>query len=468
MHKKYKSLLKNTAIFTVGSFGSKVLSFLIIPLYTYVLTTSEYGQVDLFSTAISLMIPFSTLLIQEALIRYLSSGEIDSCTAVNNSMLVFIFGSVFTILMCPFYANGLQIKSYVYIYIVIMILNTYTGIFTQYLRADGKVVCFTISGLISTVVLLASNVIFLIILKLGIYGYFYSMLLAQVCVAIYITISGKIISQLNFKKVNMKILIRMLKYSIPLVPNSLMWWIMSAGDKYIINYYMGDSANGIFSIAMKLPMILSMLYNIFMQAWQLSAVEESESSDKTVFYNNVFLAISFIMIIFTSIIIIITEPLFKLVMSVSFSEAWKYVPLMCIATIINCFATFAGTVYIVSKKSIGAFYTTAIGAIINLVTNFMLIKWLGLQGVAIGTILGYLIVMIIRMYDAKKILRMNFDIVRLSASLILLFIESILILNINNVFKYITTLSCLIIIIIFYKKEIFIIIDLFNKKINVK
>ena len=283
MHKKYKSLLKNTAIFTVGSFGSKVLSFLIIPLYTYVLTTSEYGQVDLFSTAISLMIPFSTLLIQEALIRYLSSGEIDSCTAVNNSMLVFIFGSVFTILMCPFYANGLQIKSYVYIYIVIMILNTYTGIFTQYLRADGKVVCFTISGLISTVVLLASNVIFLIILKLGIYGYFYSMLLAQVCVAIYITISGKIISQLNFKKVNMKILIRMLKYSIPLVPNSLMWWIMSAGDKYIINYYMGDSANGIFSIAMKLPMILSMLYNIFMQAWQLSAVEESESSDKTVF-----------------------------------------------------------------------------------------------------------------------------------------------------------------------------------------
>ena len=46
----YKKLVYNTAIFAIGNFGSKVLTFLIVPLYTYVLTTAEYGVIDLFIT----------------------------------------------------------------------------------------------------------------------------------------------------------------------------------------------------------------------------------------------------------------------------------------------------------------------------------------------------------------------------------------------------------------------------------
>lgn len=59
----------------------------------------------------------------------------------------------------------------------------------------------------------------------------------------------------------------LLKYSVPLIPNSLMWWIMSAGDKYIINYFLGDGANGLYSLSSKVPQIINMIYSLFIQAW---------------------------------------------------------------------------------------------------------------------------------------------------------------------------------------------------------
>ena len=68
---KYTKLVKNTAIFAIGNFSTKILTFLIVPLYTYVLTTEEYGRIDLFTTTISFLVPIVTLQVQEALIRYL-------------------------------------------------------------------------------------------------------------------------------------------------------------------------------------------------------------------------------------------------------------------------------------------------------------------------------------------------------------------------------------------------------------
>ena len=76
----------------------------------------------------------------------------------------------------------------------------------------------------------------------------------------------------------------MLVYCIPMIPNSIMWWITDASDKYMIAFFVGVSSNGIYALAKKIPSVLSMLHSVFFQAWQLSAVEESEAKDKSHYY----------------------------------------------------------------------------------------------------------------------------------------------------------------------------------------
>lgn len=454
MEKKYKKLIKNTIIFSIGSLGSKVLSFLIVPLYTFVLTTAEYGKIDLFTTAISLMLPFTTLLMQEALIRFVPANEVDETEAVSNSFMVVLFGC-FVILLCtPLYFYGFQFGQYTVLYILTLFLNTYTTIFGQYLRASGRNEAFAINGCITTVVLLGCNVLFLLVLKIGMVGYFYSLVLSQIASAVHATICGRLFQHFSLARVNKAKLKEMLRYSIPLIPNSLMWWIMNAGDKYIINYFLGDSANGIYSIAMKIPTIINLVYTIFMQAWQISAIEENNHEGYADFYDSVFSTLSALMGILSAGIIMLVHFVFSAVLNESYLSAWQYVPFLCIATVISCFATFAGTTYTVTKRSSKAFVTTVIGAVFNLAANFLLIGSMGLFGVALGTILGYLVVMLIRFHDMKRDMQIALDVRKFVVLLVFLCIESLCVIKFQGVGKLGIGLAALVLISLLYHREL--------------
>ena len=63
---KSKELVKGTLIYAIGSFGSKILSLLIVPLYTFFIVPEELGNYDLILTTVNLLIPIITLQITGA------------------------------------------------------------------------------------------------------------------------------------------------------------------------------------------------------------------------------------------------------------------------------------------------------------------------------------------------------------------------------------------------------------------
>ena len=458
MSNKYGSLVKNTAIFAIGSFGSKVLSFLIVPLYTYVLTTGEYGRIDLITTAISLMLPFTTLLIQEAIIRFVMGNEISKEYAITNSFVVFVGGIVITLLLWPCFYNLFGFEEFTGIFVLMLILNSFTQIFSQYLRAINENIKFTLNGIINTLITLSCNVIFLVYFRLGIEGYFYSNIIAQVISIIYISYAGKIFGKIAPRAIDLKKLWEMLRFSIPLIPNALMWWVMSAGDKYIINYYLGDSANGLYSLAMKMPMIISMMYTVYYQAWQMSAIQEKGSKDAVRFYDNVYVITNLLLGLIVCVVIIAANPLYTHLMDNSFISSWRFVPLLALATYFNCGASFFAIVYTLSKQSHKAFYTTFAGAGLNILISFFLARFIGIYGVAIGTIIGFLTVELIRMRDAKKELGMGIDAKRSSFMVIVLSIQaSLTSCNLGNV-QYIVGIISFLLIVALYRNELLIIV----------
>lgn len=455
---KYNYLIRNTAIISIGSFGSKVISYLIVPLYTYLLTNAEYGIIDLFTTTMTLIIPFTTLSMQEANIRFLTAKELDEKTIINNSFLVYVFGGILMVFIVGIVDEYLAFSDYINYFIVFVLLGGYNRIFGEHMRASGKIIQYSIYGVISTSVFVICNLLFLLVLKMGMVGYFRSLVIAEMICAIYVTVVNEIACKLSLSAIDIKALKIMLAYCIPLIPNNVMWWIMNSGDKYIISYFLGNGANGIYSLAMKIPTVLSVMFSIFIQAWQLSAIEEDKKEGQATFYTNVFNAVFGLLMICASIITILIKPLFKLIIDPSFYDSWRYVPLLAVATILNCIATFCGITYVVNKKSIDSFYTTVIGAVVNLLFNFYLVGSYGLYGIVTGTIFGYLAVVIIRMKHTKKEFGLNFYIYRLITAILVLVLQSIVMMRIVGIMGYFLSSICCIIVILLYKDYLSIVI----------
>ena len=451
---KYTKLVKNTAIFAIGNFSTKILTFLIVPLYTYVLTTEEYGRIDLFTTTISFLVPIVTLQVQEALIRYLLGREIDEQTAVSNCWATYLCGSIISLCLFPLYKLYFKTVFLAIFFTVLLLCNAFNSIFTHYLRAVGKNIAYTIKGIVGTTVLLSLNVLFLVVFKHGMMGYLYSLLVSQIDGVLYLLIIGQLWNKLNFKSLDKDWLKKMLVFSIPLIPNSLMWWVMSAGDKYIINYFLGDSANGIYSLSLKIPTIITLFYSIFFQAWQMSAIEENNAEGRRQFYETVYKLTNALLAGMIACIIVGIKPLYVLIMSERFAPAWIYVPILAVATAFNCQSSFFGVVYTTSEKTKKAFGTTALGAAMNVFFNFLLIKPLGLQGVAIGTCLGYVVVCLIRARDCQKEIHMSFDFVRTLLAIIIVTIQSIITVTRGNIEIGVAGVISIGAIIILYRTEV--------------
>lgn len=466
MNKKYKSLLKNTSIFALGTFGSKILVFLIVPIYTYVLSTEDYGTIDLITSSINLLIPFTTLLIYEAVIRFLVGRECEEKVAFNNSVIIFLAGSLLSIILSLVVLQVLHLTNYYIAFLILIILNSYTTIFGQYLRAKGDNWGFSISGIINTFFTVFFNLFFLLVAKKGILGYLYSLIISQVISGIYIFYKCDSFKNFDLKAINFKVLKLMLIYTLPLIPNNIMWWIMNAGDKYVINYFLGVAENGIFSIAYKIPTMLTVIFSIFMQAWQVSAIEESGEETRNNFYKNIFDTIMLLLTLCTSIIIIVVKPLFEIAIGNNYITSWRYVPLLCVGTLFNCLSTFAGVVYIIKKDSKSSSFTTFLGAIINLFINFILIKMIGLFGVAVGTVIGYLVVMLIRFKDFKRYFGISLIDLKSIITLMILVLDALLYTFIDNNFRFVCAGICIIIVVCLSKKELKAFCDIVRKKIK--
>lgn len=385
-------LLKNTVIFAVGNLGSKIITFLLVPLYTYVLSTQEYGKVDLVTTSLNLLVPVVLLNIFDSSLRFTLDKKEKNEDVLSSSILVFIFTMILSLFIALVIVTKSDSKEYLYYYLILFSQGL-SQILSQYARGIGKVKSFAFSGILYTFVLMAANIYLLVWKKVGINGYFLSMILANILTCIFLLI---VIGKLRFS-FNKKLLLSMLRYSIPLIPNSIMWWIMNASDRYMISYFLGFEVNGLYAVANKIPAILNTLYLIFNQAWQIEAVSNKNENSQTKLFNKVIilnLLVSSIMIVCSKFLV----PIF----GADYSDFYKYTPFLIVATMFSILSTFLGVNYLVIKDTKKIMKTTINGAIINLVLNLLFIPSIGANGAALATFISFFYVFFVRFTDCKK------------------------------------------------------------------
>lgn len=432
----YKKLMNNSIIFAIGNLGSKVISLLLVPLYTYHLTTAEFGTVDIIVTTTRLLMPIISLSIFDAVLRFIMDKTYDNSDVITLSVKATILGSAVLLTLLPILEMLNVFSGYlVYMYMV-LVAQSFESIFSQYARAIGKLKIFATNGILMSLVLAISNVFFLVYIKAGIEGYLFSIVVSNIISILYLLKSLKI--KFSFKTIGFKSALfkEMLNYSIPLIPNALMWWTMSASNRYILLYSIGASANGLFAVAQKIPTLLSVVSSIFAQSWQLSAIEEYESKERSHFYSKVFKNYSILMFISVSVILVVIKLLLKVSLAEEYFIAWEVVPFLLFGSMFNSFSVFLGSNYIAAKETKGVFKTTIYGTFVTIIIGAVLIPLLGVKGAGISIMMSSMVMWIVRMYDTKKYIEMTLEINIIIKNISILIIQSsLLYLNLSSLME---------------------------------
>ncbi|CVO11436.1 capsule biosynthesis repeating unit flippase Wzx [Streptococcus pneumoniae] len=402
---KYKELAKNTGIFALANFSSKILIFLLVPIYTRVLTTTEYGFYDLVYTTIQLFVPILTLNISEAVMRFLMKDGVSKKSVFSIAVLDIFIGSIaFALLLLVnnlFSLSDLISQYSIYIF-VIFVFYTLNNFLIQFSKGIDKIGVTAISGVISTAVMLAMNVILLVVFDWGLLGFFIANVCGYVIPCIYI-VSRLRLWELFEIKIDKKLQWEMVYYALPLVLNILSWWVNNTSDRYIVTAIVGIQASAIISVAYKIPQILSTISAIFIQSWQISAIKIQEDKSDTTFVSNMLLYYNALLLIIASGIILFVKPISNILFGISFYSAWELVPFLIISSLFNAISGCIGAIMGAKMDTHNIAKSALVGMIANIILNIVLTFLMGSQGITISTLIASFLIFYMRKDSVKEI-----------------------------------------------------------------
>lgn len=412
-------LVKNTTILLISNFASKILTVILLPLYTSVLTPGEYAVGDLIASTVSVLVLLLTLCVPEGIMRFALSDEQDK-SALLNSGLLFSCGSTLivaavAVLLGHFGVLG-QYKQFTGFVIALYFFTCMNQTLIAFAKGQEQIRLIGICGVLSSAGLLCTNIVGLLLLHMRTEGYLMSLVAAQAIPVFVCFFAGGAWRFVGKGRVSKKLIVKLLKYSAPLMMTQICWMVDTSADKYIVAGILGTSAAGLLAMAHKIPSMLTTFTSVFIQAWKLSVIKEYRNKDSEEFFSKMFNLYNTAVILFGSLIILISQYVGIILFKNEFGTAWVYAPVYILGFVINSISAFAGAFYTAGKETSKLFSSTLIGSAVNVVTDIVLVHYIGLFGAGIATCAGYIVTAYMRIYGLRGMVRLKIEYKRMLTS----------------------------------------------------
>lgn len=464
-----KNLAKNTIIITIGKICTQLITFFLLPLYTGILSTEEYGAVDLLNTLVSLLLPIVTFQVEQAVFRELIEvrGKNDKeSRIISSAVITVIFQCIVYLiifaLISPFINNH-----YKFFLATNVVANIFLSLLLQIARGFGDNKKYAFASFISALSTIIFNVLFLVVIKLGANGMLLGTMLGQIVATIYLFISLKLYKYLKVKDYKKEVIKSLWKYSLPLIPNAISWWVFNASDRVIASAFLGVDQNGILAASLKFSAVYITFYNIFNMSWTESISIAIKDDDVNDYFNRMF---NIVLRLFTAMAVgmIACMPfVFPIMINEKFSAGYGLIPISIIGSLFNVVVGLISVIYVAEKNTKAIASTSIVSAVINIIVHLVLIKFIGLYAAVISTFVAYFVMSIYRMIDInKKYFKVNSDIkfvVQSAVALIFVFVSY----YINNIYLNVFVVLFAVLFAIYINKDSFdIIFKLFTKKLK--
>ncbi len=433
---RYKNLAVNTVLFALNSVATKLVTFLLVPLYTTYMSAGEYGLTDMSLTVISLLTPLVTLDVAEAAVRFIVGDRVrsDRYAAVALGVTVAsvaVVAFLSPLLNLPAFGGLGAYKGWFVAAYAASALMTMCG---EVARGMGEVRLIPVCAGASSLVTLASAMLTIAWAGMGVTGYFASVTVGPaVAIAAYLILGGLGSAILRGAHElatstcdELRALCQpMLRYALPLIPNSLFWWLGSGINRLFITGMLGISASGMFAAASKVPNLINTAYSIFQQAWQLSAFQESGEEGLARFFSRVFALVQAGMTVLCAVLSFLAPYLASILLRGETYDSWPMIAPLLLSNLLNVFASFYGTVYSTTMHTTFIMGTTVLGALSCVALTPLLIPIMGAYGACVASVLGQGAVFLARAVDSRRYLRFDVGWRYLVPTLALLIVQAV-------------------------------------------
>lgn len=422
MDKRNQQLAGNTVILMIGKICTQFINFFMLPLYTAILAPEEYGIVDLFTTYVTLLLPIVSLHLDLGLFRFMLDCRDDQkqqSTLISSALMV-------NILCCVVFAGLFAIvqplihSEYKIFLLLHVVLNVFSSLLLQFARGLGHNGAYSIASIISAFVTVAMNILLVAVVRVGAIGLFWSIVCGQSAMILYLLVSQKIWIYMRLRQVHLSCLKPVLRYSIPLIPTNLAWWVVNASNRTVINQALGVAANGIFSVASKFSSLINVFYSIFNMAWTETVSLHIEDEDRESFLSTTVSELyNFFFGVCICIIAVMPFAFRFLVPNEEYIGAYPLIPILMLAVFFSIVCGLYSVVFLAKKDTKENAKTAVFAGIINLVVDLLLIRVIGLYAAALSTLLGYLVMAIYRYFSVRKYITIRISTKQLLISLLM-------------------------------------------------
>jgi O-antigen/teichoic acid export membrane protein len=410
-----KKILNNKVIkagswYTVTNFFTKGITFLTLPIFTRLLSTSDYGIVNLYTSYLSIF----TIIFSLDLVASIQRGKFDFKDDFNGYVssvlflgtLSFLFCSSIVLIFHNYFSKIFELSN---LLIFILLLNSFFSFVQNLVFAKfqveynyKKVSLITIfSSLIG--VFLSIFLITKVFLDEGylgqIIGKAFPVILFGFILMMYIFLKGKKLIDLKYWKYSLLI-------SLPLILHGVSGIINSQFDRIIINKYIGSSETGIYSFAYNVGMIIMVLWTSTNQAWVPWFFEKMELKDFSSIKKRAknfrdFFTIAYIFILF------ISPEIIKLMSDSSYWEGLYIVPFIFMSYYFNLMYSFEVNIEFYTKKTHLISIGTIFAALVNVILNLIFVPLYGSVAAAITTVISNFALFAFHYLITNKVLKIN-------------------------------------------------------------
>lgn len=436
---------KSSIIYALGTIGCKFVSFLLLPLNTSHLNPLEYGTADLIIVIVSLILPISTLEIGTGMYKYLLSSN-EKNKIVTNGILILILGTSIVSFLSIIIGMLLDFE-FAFLLMCLIFFGSFRISLLPISRGLGYSKNYAISGIVSTIITVITNVVLIKFTPLRVEAILISSILADLILSLYLIYSTKLFLYISIDYMDLNCINSLLKFSIPIIPNSFSWWIDNSLAKIILNKSHGGIQNGYLAVVQKFPNLFNTLFSVLSLAWNDVTIKDQDNDDKQIFQSKFMSEMLVLLMEILTIIIIAIKISFPFLVDKQYTYSFYFIPVFIIAVSLSCYSDLFSSSFLSSGETKYISLTSLSSSFVGLIFAINLIPLFGILGAGLSLLIAKALLMVIRFILIKK----KYYLVSINSKHLIVFI---ILLVITGYYYYqcnilIDIAICIIIIFIF-------------------